>query len=120
AEADADPAAEVDRRLHQHATELAEVGRPEAHGKPAAGPVDLDPQAELTVEVVLAGDGVAGDAVVEVGLMLRHPPDALAALDRDLAADRQIPHVLAEPEALLEDEREEERSGPGPGGATEG
>ena len=76
---------EVDRRLHQHSAELAPV-----HGTDLAEwdlwpmrPVDGDPHAEFAVEVVLARHRVVVDAEVEICLMLRHAPDALAALHRD-------------------------------------
>ena len=62
-----------------------------------ARPVDLDPHPELTVEVILARHGPLRDHEVQIGLVLGHSPNALAALDRDFGADRQVDHILAGP-----------------------
>ncbi len=106
-------AAHVHVRLHQQAAELAVVGRRDAHRHPKApGPVDRDPQHEGAVLVVLAAHGLVRDDVVEARLVLRHPPDPLAALDRDLRADRQVEDVLAESERTPQRERKEGRSRP--------
>ncbi len=97
AQRDVGRAREVDGRLHQHAAEGAVVDRAELRAAAAVArrPLDLDARTELAVDVVLAGRPVSADREVEVGLVLGHAPDALAALDRDLAAHRQVDHELA-------------------------
>src|SRR5690242_8134942 len=62
---------------------------------PEARPPHLDLDHDLPVEPVAAGGPARLNLELEVGLVLGHPPDPLAALDRDLAGDRKVIDVLA-------------------------
>src|SRR6185312_9811229 len=113
-------AVEVDAGFHEHAAERAPVDRAGTQRKHlAARPPDLHLRHHRPVEIVAAAHGRVRDLEIQVGLVLGHAPDALAALHRNLGADWQVEHVLTETAGLAEEHGTHQRYGPWPMGAAD-
>jgi hypothetical protein len=105
----------VDVGLHQHAAKRAVVARAERQRQALeVRAIDLDPYAQLPVEVVLARRCPRSYHEVEVRLVLGHAPDALATLDRDFARNGQVEDVLTGAVQLLRERQRRQQRGRGP------
>jgi hypothetical protein len=76
---------------------------------PEARAPHLDLDHDPLVEPVAARDPPRRDLELEVGLVLGHAPDPLAALDRDLGADWKVIDILTRAVEATEQRRDERR-----------
>ena len=113
ADAGADAAVEVDRRLHEHAPELAEVRGRHPDGEP--GPprlADRDPHGELPVQVVLAGNRAASIRKSRLAWCFGMPQMPLPPLtDISVLTGRSYTYW---PDAVVPLEKQRQQRGRGP------